>query len=55
MIRIPKCSCGATGTHVDGPDTYACLACNAWLEAKCGDTSCRYCAKRTEKPSQVTK
>ena len=33
-------------------DAYYCELCNEWLERKCNDPECEYCAERPEKPSQ---
>lgn len=49
--RKPACPCqGVIGTRVEQYDAYACLSCNSWLEAKCADPSCDFCAKRPARP-----
>jgi len=31
-------------------DSYACRACNSWLEDKCTSDACSYCRGRPERP-----
>jgi len=33
-------------------DAYACAHCNIWLEPRCSDPECEFCADRPELPSQ---
>ena len=33
-------------------DAHYCELCNAWLEEKCTEPDCEYCAARPDKPSQ---
>ena len=40
----------ATSAHHEDFDSYLCLYCNIWLEKKCGDPACYYCANRPDKP-----
>lgn len=49
------CSCGTLPTRDPKHDAYACLTCDRWIEKKCRDEKCSYCATRPEKPSEVTK
>lgn len=46
----PKCS--SEKQYNDQYDAYYCELCNQWLEEKCYDVKCEYCAERPEKPSQ---
>jgi hypothetical protein len=39
----------------DGWDARYCIDCNAWIEPKCGDPSCEFCANRPEHPLPETK
>ena len=40
---------GHTIKYVDKSDAYFCVECDAWLEIKCSDPSCRFCKGRDEK------
>lgn len=49
------CTCGSMPIRDDRHDAYLCLPCDRWIEKKCRDEKCSYCATRPEKPSEVTK
>ena len=34
-------------------DSVGCVGCDIWLDGKCGDPKCPFCAKRPEKPSEA--
>ena len=34
-------------------DAYADLENDIWVDGKCGEPTCKFCAHRPEKPSQV--
>ena len=34
-------------------DAYFCIACDRWLEKRCGDAQCEFCSRRPERPSVV--
>lgn len=34
-------------------DVYGCKACDVWMEDKCKDKQCEFCANRPEKPSDT--
>ena len=46
----PKC--GKESVRVDKYDSYACIACNVWLESKCSDELCTFCPQRPENPKE---
>lgn len=49
--RKPKCpNAGIVGTYVEKFDAYGCELCNEWLEKKCTDDKCQFCASRPEHP-----
>jgi len=59
MIRLrrkkaakePACPhCGLPATRSEEHDAYYCPACNQWLENKCDDPACEFCAGRPERP-----
>lgn len=53
--RTPLCpSCGSSGTRIGQFDAYSCGVCNAWLEERCDDTTCSFCADRPNRPSAVS-
>jgi (p)ppGpp synthase/HD superfamily hydrolase len=35
-------------------DSLYCVACDEWLEEKCDDSHCEYCAERPERPSLIS-
>ena len=48
-------ACGHEGHEVgycERHDAYYCATCDAWLESKCADPTCVFCASRPQKPSQ---
>lgn len=45
----PVCS-GNTIFLIDRFDTMCCVKCNAWIEPKCSDPNCSYCATRPDTP-----
>ena len=46
-------SCGSERQYNNKYDVYYCELCNKWLEDKCSDQDCKFCAERPEKPSQI--
>ena len=54
---MPKKICQECGEmsrlYSDKFDSYFCAACDKWLENKCSDGGCDFCATRPEKPSEV--
>jgi hypothetical protein len=46
----PCPGCGALRVYAVAFDTYACLACNAWLDTACDDPECDYCRRRPPRP-----
>lgn len=36
-----------------GYDSFYCVDCNEWLDKKCHDATCMFCAERPEKPLPV--
>lgn len=49
--RIPKClNCKRMGVYAEYYDSYYCTDCNIWLDAKCTDTTCKFCSTRPEFP-----
>ena len=47
---INFCDCGNKKLYSEGYDTYYCRECNKWLEEKCSDVYCEYCARRPPTP-----
>lgn len=45
--------CGEAAVYFPEFDASACLTCDRWLEAACGDAACNFCARRPPKPSEV--
>lgn len=43
--------CGSLRTYCENYDVYYCKKCDKWLEDRCNDPDCRYCACREDKPS----
>ncbi len=50
-----KCPyCGEESVYMcDEFDASFCMECDRWLESRCGDPFCSYCAKRPAKPSDI--
>ena len=44
--------CGSEHQYSNKYDSYYCELCNKWLEEKCSDTECDFCAIRPNKHSQ---
>lgn len=44
-MRLSDC-CGAQVVRADMWDAYFCTSCMQWLEHKCPDESCEFCADR---------
>lgn len=42
--------CNSKKLYSEGYDTYYCKPCNKWLEEKCSDVYCEYCARRPLTP-----
>ena len=53
MKKCPTCSKPTAYNGLE--DSYACLGCNKWLEAKCSDLACTYCTNRPETPDSCHK
>ena len=54
MKNIPKCKkCGNSGVLDMKYDAYYCKLCLEWLESKCSDPSCSYCASRPDFPELI--
>jgi hypothetical protein len=45
--------CGTEKRYDPVHDAIYCELCNKWLEEKCDDSGCEYCAGRPEKPSST--
>lgn len=45
--------CSTNQIYYEDYDCYFCPKCNYWIEKKCGDPDCFYCAKRPEKPLRI--
>lgn len=46
-----KCeTCDSEVEYTEKYDTYYCKSCNTWLESKCDDSNCEYCATRPATP-----
>ena len=43
-------ACRQQGYYYQAYDAVFCAECNAWLESRCGDPACCYCARRPERP-----
>jgi hypothetical protein len=43
-------ACAARIVYHDKYDAAFCPQCNQWLESRCGDARCAYCARRPERP-----
>ena len=43
--------CKRIALYSEDYDAYFCAACDLWLEAKCPDPHCDYCALRPDLPS----
>lgn len=50
-IKCHKCKCKAS--YNEKYDAYYCKDCNIWLEKKCSDSDCKYCANRPNSPKEV--
>jgi hypothetical protein len=46
-------TCGSEKCYNSTHDAIYCELCNKWLEEKCNDPGCKYCAGRPDKPSQA--
>lgn len=47
------CECGSEKKYNKYYDSLYCELCNKWLERKCDDADCGYCAERPDRPSQA--
>jgi hypothetical protein len=47
------CKCGSEKKYNEIYDSIYCELCNKWLEEKCNDEKCEYCAERPDTPSQA--
>lgn len=43
--------CGSALTRSERWDAYYCPVCNEWLEGRCDDPACEFCAGRPERPT----
>lgn len=54
---MPKKTCQECGAmsrlYHEEFDAYFCIVCDKWLEKKCNDGDCEFCAKRPKKPSEA--
>ena len=50
-MNCPKC--GGPAKYSLQYDACFCPACELWLEERCGDPGCGYCANRPPKPSDA--
>ena len=46
------CGCLNIGEYSERYDACYCSDCNVWLDCKCGDPGCEFCADRPEVPNQ---
>jgi hypothetical protein len=46
-------TCSSERQYSEKYDAHFCELCNKWLEDKCSDPGCFFCAERPEKPSMV--
>jgi transcription initiation factor TFIIIB Brf1 subunit/transcription initiation factor TFIIB len=46
-------TCGSEKSYSNKYDAYFCELCNVWLEEKCTDSGCEFCAIRPNKPSRL--
>jgi len=53
MKHVPKIThnCPHPRSYSSKYDAYFCEKCDAWIEGRCGDPDCEFCAGRPEKPS----
>lgn len=42
--------CGHERMYSEKYDSFYCPKCGKWLEGKCSDPNCEFCAVRPEKP-----
>jgi hypothetical protein len=53
LVTQPTCPrCGLPAKRSGERDAYFCPVCNQWLEGKCGDPDCEFCAGRPARPLQ---
>ena len=45
-LNLNYCKCGAKKSYSDEYDAYYCNSCQQWLEDKCSDPTCEFCANR---------
>lgn len=51
--RIPNCpKCRIKGIRNERFDAYYCDYCDIWLEPGCGETDCKFCMDRPERPKE---
>lgn len=46
-----RCSCGTLVDYSHPYDAKFCRRCDRWLETRCSDRGCEFCAKRPTRPS----
>lgn len=46
-----RCSCGTLADYSPLYDAVFCQPCDRWLETRCSDKSCEFCAKRPRRPT----
>lgn len=51
-MRIKCAKCGSKASYSEEFDVYYCKKCNIWLEEKCGDVDCEFCANRPDSPNK---
>lgn len=50
-IQNKKCpECQSLRVYYEKYDAYFCPQCDVWLEPKCNDPKCQFCAIRPDKP-----
>lgn len=47
-VRCPHC--GRVVSYSQRYDSYFCMPCNQWLETKCPEPLCEFCAGRAKEP-----
>ena len=51
-MKVCDC-CKEKRQYSDRFDAYYCNSCDIWLEKKCSDKTCGFCAERPEHPSEA--
>ena len=50
VVPAPCGIIGHTQRYSEAHDAYYCPVCNVWIEPKCPDPDCEFCANRPKKP-----